>query len=69
MTTMHLGIEELIARQQMESMRRSDRHAWHFTEFWRRERRPASVENGPQWPAWAGELVELSISQARWAMI
>jgi hypothetical protein len=69
MTTRHLEIEALIARQQMESMQRSSRHAWHVTEFLRKERHPVSAAQDTQRPSWAGELVELGITQARWAMI
>ena len=69
MTTIHLGIEELIARHHVESMQRTTRHAWHLTDFWRRVRRPQPAMRRAQTRAWAGELVELSVSQARWAMI
>lgn len=69
MTTVHLGIEELIARQHAEALTHTDRHAWHLTEFWRlrRQSQPAGRQERP--PVWANELVELSITQARWALI
>ena len=69
MTTIHLGIEELIARQREESMQRTVRQARHLTEFWRRVRRTQPTRPSAQTRAWAGELVELSVSRARWAMI
>lgn len=69
MTTLHLGIEELIARQHAEAMPRTVRHAWHLTEFWRSRRQLQPAERHVRIPAWAGELVELSTAQARWALI
>lgn len=69
MTTMHLGIEELTAHQHAESIQRTVRHAWHLTEFWRKVRRAHPARRHAQTPAWAGELVELSVSQSRWVMI
>jgi hypothetical protein len=69
MTTLHLGVEELIARQHVEAMERSVRHTWHFTEFWRPERHPQVSQSPSASTSWAGELVELSITQARWAIV
>jgi len=69
MTTMHLGIEELIARQREDTTRHAVRHAWHLTEFWRRERHPHPPQMYAAPKTWAGELVELSITQLRWAMV
>ena len=70
MTTMHLGVEELIARQRKEAMQHTVRHAWHLSEFWRRERHPKQpLEPVDKAPAWPGELVELGITQARLAMV
>lgn len=69
MTTLHLGVEELIARQQNESVERSVRHAWHLTEFLRRARTPRPTQQEARTPAWAGELIELSITKARWALL
>jgi len=69
MTTIHLGVEELIARQREASMQRSVRHAWHLTDFRRQTRRPQLAEHRLQLPTWADELVELSTAQARWAML
>ena len=61
MTTMHLGIEELIARQHEESLQRTVRQAWHLTEFWRRVRRSQPTGPSAQTRAWAGEMVELKV--------
>ena len=70
MTTMHLGVEELIARQHEEAMQHTVRHAWHLSEFWRRERHPNQpLAHVRKAPAWAGELVELGVTQARWAIV
>ena len=69
MTTLHLGVEELIARQHAEAMSRSDRHAWHLVEFWRSRRQSPSAERHVRMPAWTDELVELSTAQARWVII
>lgn len=69
MTTLHLGVEELIARQHVEAVEHSVRHAWHLTEFWRHKRHPQFPLKPAASPSWAGELVELSITQARWAMV
>jgi len=69
MTTLHLGVEELIACQHAAAMSRTVRHAWHLTEFWRTLRQSQPAERRERTPAWAGELVELSTAQARWALI
>lgn len=70
MTTVHWAVEEMIARQHEESMQHASRHAWHLTEFWRRERHPKQpADRLHKAPAWVGELVELSVTQARWVMV
>lgn len=69
MTTVHLGIEELIARQQPEAVERSVRHAWHLGEFRRTVRRQRQAQTRPQTPQWVDELVVFSSTQARWAMV
>lgn len=69
MTTLHLGIEELIARQHTEATPRTVRYTWHLTEFWRSRRQSQSAGRRERTSAWAGELVELSTAQAHWAII
>ncbi len=69
MNTIHLGVEEMIARQQLESMERSVRHAWHLTEFRRSLRWLPRRQARPQTPQWVNELVVFGTTQARWAMM
>ncbi len=70
MTTVHWGLEEMIARQHEESRQRATRHTWHLTEFWRHGRRPEQpVAHQSKRSAKMNELVELGITQARWAMV
>lgn len=69
MSTIHLGVEELIARQHVEAMDRSVRHAWHLTEFRRSLRWFPRKEVRSQTPQWVNELVVFSTTQARWAMM
>jgi hypothetical protein len=69
MTTLHLSVEEPTAPQRVEATEYSVRHAWHLTEFWRRERHPQTSQMHATPKAWAGELVELSVTQARWVMV
>lgn len=69
MMTVHLGIEELLTRQHEAAVRCSARHTWRLTDFWRKERRPQATRERAQAPRWAGELVEYSITQARWALV
>lgn len=69
MTTTHLGIEEMMARQQSATMERTSRHTWHLTDFWRHaaQRRQRAAERRS--PAWRGELVEWGVTYARLAML
>ncbi len=69
MTTIHLGVEEMIARQQPEAVERSVRHAWHWTELRRSMRRQPQAKARTQTPQWVNELVVFSTTQARWAMM
>jgi len=69
MNTIHLGVEEMIARQQLESMERSVRHAWHLTEFRRSLRWLPRRQARPQTPQWVNELVVFGTTRARWAMM
>lgn len=69
MMTMHLGIEELLTHQHETAVRRSARHTWRLTDFWRKESLPQATAERVQTPRWAGELVEQGITQARWALV
>ena len=71
MSTIHLGIEELIARQQQESMSRVTRHTWRLTDFWRAQEHTHQRNCRPIADKMAQmvELVELGRMQLRWAMM
>ena len=71
MSTLHLGIEELIARQQHESMSRATRHTWRLTDFWRTQEHTHqhSCRSAADKMTRMVELVELGRMQLRWAML
>lgn len=71
MSTLHLGIEELIARQQHESMNRATRHTWRLTDFWRTQKHTHQQSRRPTADKMTRmvELVELGRMQLRWAML
>ncbi len=69
MNTMHLGIEEMIAARQNETVERNARHAWRLADFRHHLRMRRQAEPRTRTGAWAGELTELSLSQARWSLV
>ena len=70
MTTVYLGVEELIARRQPEAMDLATRHTWRLADFWRAEtqQRRLSIRSVADKMAQSVELVEMSRLQLRWAM-
>ena len=69
MTTLHLGIEELIARRQNETVEQTTRHTWHLTEFWRARGSAVKPDVQLRRNTWRGELVEWGVTAARLAML
>ena len=71
MTTMHLGIEEMIAHRQNGFMELSVRHSWRLADFWRTCAQTHQVSHrvhAEHTTLRTHELVELSKTQLRWAM-
>lgn len=71
MTTVYLGLEEMIARQRQNEITQTARHTWRLTDFWRAHR-PAhehSRSSVAEKMVRMTELVEMSRLQLRWAML
>ena len=71
MTTMHLGIEEMIAHRQNGYMELSVRHSWCLAGFWRNREQTHQISHrahAERTTARTHELMELSKTQLRWAM-
>jgi hypothetical protein len=69
MSTLNLGLEELVARQRHEEVERSVRYAWHWADFRRSVSRAEQLAVHRPQPSWRGELVEWGMTCARLAML